>query len=126
MSKSVTIDNIAEITYKENCILVMKMAQKSTINLDEAKKIVEETEKLVGEEDHCNLVDISEMTFMSGEARRLFGNQRKKSVMAVGVVMNSKFQRALVNLYQKINRPVIPTKFFEDANKAEEWLLEKL
>ena len=75
---------------------------------------------------HGNLADVRNMTFMNNEARKHFSQQNKSSVAAIAVVINSKFQMTLVNLYQKINKPLLPTKFFEAQPKAEEWLSEMI
>ncbi|MCG8696921.1 MAG: hypothetical protein MI922_02615 [Bacteroidales bacterium] len=126
MAGKITLEKIADITYKENKILLVEMAKMSNINVDEAKKLIKGIEQLVGSEVHCNLIDIRNMTFMSGEARKLFGGQDKRTVKAVGIVMNKSFQKALVNLYQKLSRPVLPTKIFDDLTEAENWLLTML
>lgn len=41
---------------------------------------------------------------------------------AVALYSNELAMKILGNLYIKINRPEVPTKFFTDRNKAEIWL----
>ena len=79
-----------------------------------------------GDKVHCNLVDISEMSFMGSDARAVFAGQRKSTVPAVAIVNKSKFRTSFVNLYVKFSRPSIPTKAFDYFEEVEEWLLGRM
>jgi hypothetical protein len=125
MAKKDTVPSLADITLHDNNILEMYF-HKASINLDSAKKITDTASNLSGDVVHANLVDIRDMSFMSGDARKHFGSQDKSTVKAVAIVMQAKLHRPLVNLYLKISSPTIPTKIFDDKTDAENWLLEKL
>lgn len=118
------IPEIAEISYNNEGILIMRMHNKSNIDKEAAQKIINVANKLAGDKVHVNLVDIRQMTFMSSDARKQFGSQNKSTVKAVAIVMNSVLHRPLANLYLKFSRPSIPTRMFDNEEKAIEWLRE--
>lgn len=123
---TISIENAADITYSPDDILLMRMHKKSNIDLEKAHKIAEAASNLSGDKIHANLVDIREMTFMSGDARKFFGQQNKNTVKAVAVVSNSAIHKPLVNLYLKFSRPTLPTKFFDKEEDARAWLLAQM
>ena len=126
MEKTENLEGTATIKLDDDGILSMKMAPKSNIDLDAAKKIAEAASKLSGDTIHANLVDIRDMTFMSSDARKHFGGQDKSTVKAVAVLANNTLNRPLVNLYLKFSSPKLPTRFFDDEEKARSWLKEAL
>lgn len=116
----------ASVTLDDQGILTMKMMPKSDINEKDAEDICAAAAEISADIIHCNLVDISEMTFMDKKARAVFAGQKKSSVLGVAIISNSKLHRSLVNLYMGFSRPTIPTKAFDDKEKARSWLLQKL
>lgn len=57
------------------------------------------------------------------ETRRVAASEEySKDMIAVALCSNNLSLKILGSLYIKINRPVVPTKFFDDREKAEEWL----
>ena len=120
------IPNKAKVSFSENGILRIQMETKSNIELADAKIIAATGTRICEDKVHANLVNICKMSFMSGEARKFFAGQDKSLVKAVAIVMNSKFQKAFVNLYMKMSKPLIITRVFTDEMSAESWLLEQL
>jgi len=122
---SETIDNVATITLLENNILKIKFLKGSSIDVKESETIIELSSKIANNKLHANLVDTSEMMFMSRMARANFAKQDKSDVVAIAVVINSKMQSILGNMYLSINKPVITTKLFDNYTDAENWLETK-
>lgn len=121
------IPGVVDVTYSKNdSILTVRMEDKSNIDIDSAKKITELASELSQGKLHANLVDIRKMTFMSGEARKHFGEQNKNTVCAVAIVSNLRLHKPLINLYMKISRPKLPTKIFNEEDEAIKWLKETL
>lgn len=121
------IPGIANISYNDSdSILTISMEYKSDISLEKAKVISHEVETITGDKLHANLVDIRNMTFMSGDARKYFGEKNKKTVIAVAILSNATFHKPLVNLYLKFTRPSLPTKVFNTEKDALSWLKERL
>jgi hypothetical protein len=108
MEKVQVIPGIAELTFDIRNILRMKIRDKSTIDADAAHKIVGTANRMTGYRIHANLVDIRQVTFISSEARKLFGSQNKSTARAVAIVMNSTLHRPLMNLYLKFSSPLLP------------------
>lgn len=121
------IPGIADIKYNDaDAILTIRMEHKSDITLEKAKLITTEIESITGDKLHANLVDIRLMTFMGSDARKHFGSQNKKTVLAVAILSNASFHKPLVNLYLKFTRPSLPTKVFNEEEDAIAWLKEVL
>ena len=120
------ISGKAKISMDGSRILTIKMLPKSDICEEDAVEISKVAAEISQDVVHCNLVDVSEMTFMDKKARAAFAGTKKDTVLAVAIVSNSKIHRSLVNLYFGFSKPIIPTKAFDNAEKARAWLLNKL
>ena len=121
-----TIPGIAEISMNSDYILRIIFLPKTDIKVEDAKKIVEVSSRVSAGKKHCNLVDTREMLYMNNEARKYLAMQDKSTVSAIGVVIHSKFQRSMANLYLKFSNPVIPTKMFDREEDAIDWLKSKM
>ena len=126
METSKTIAGIATVNIEEDKILKIKMLPNSNIDIAAAKAIVQAAGDLSGSAIHVNLVDVREMVFMSRDARAYFGNQDRKNILAIAILMNSIFHNVLANLYFKFNNPRIITKAFDKEVDALDWLREKI
>ena len=49
-----------------------------------------------------------------------------RHVAALALCSNRLHETILGNLFLKINRPIVPTKFFDNRDKAIEWLRNKM
>ena len=116
----------ATITHQDNNIIIIKMLPLSEIHPIDAREIVKVASEMSGDKVHCILTDVSEMTFVGGDARAVFAEQEKSTIPAVAIVNRSKFRISFVNLYLKFTRPIIPTRAFESVETASEWLLEQM
>lgn len=71
------------------------------------------------------VTSIRKMTKISRGARIYIGGaDTKKLVIKNALVLNSAFQRVMVNFFQKFANPVYPSKVFTSDEKALEWLNE--
>lgn len=69
------------------------------------------------------LMETEENFDVSGDARRAGASQEySKHVAALALYSNKLYETIIGNLFLKINKPIVPTKFFDDRNKALEWL----
>lgn len=71
------------------------------------------------------LIVISEDSSMDLPARLLLQQEnkdRKDSIIAEAVVVNSLAQKMTTNFYLKFIKDSYPSRFFTDYNKAKEWL----
>lgn len=69
------------------------------------------------------LIDSRGIKSMSYEARRHFSAQgRETKTNAFGIIIGSTVSRVLGNFYLGINKPVVPTKLFDNEEEATKWL----
>jgi hypothetical protein len=54
----------------------------------------------------------------------LSGKEVKEKTIARAVVLNSSIKTALMNFFNDLNKPEVPTKNFTDYDKAYQWLME--
>ncbi len=113
----------ARISMDDENILTIKLLPHADICEADAIEISKVAAEISKDIIHCNLVDVSEMTFMDKKARAVFANKKKATVNAVAIISNSKVHRALVNLYFTFSKPKIPTKAFDNEKSARGWLL---
>jgi len=60
---------------------------------------------------------------VSGEARRAGASEEyTKHVAALALYSNKSYERIIGSLFLKINKPKVPTEFFDDREKAIAWL----
>lgn len=69
------------------------------------------------------LMEAEENFDVSGDGRRAGASQEySKHVAALALCSNKLHETIIGNLFLKINKPIVPTKFFDDRNKALQWL----
>lgn len=69
------------------------------------------------------LMEAQDFFQIGTETRRVAASQEYcEGMLAVALCSNNLSLKILGSLYIKINRPPVPTKFFDDRNKAEAWL----
>lgn len=124
--KQQELPGIALFTYHDDGILELKMFAGVTITSDNALELIRVATDLTGDERHANLVDISEIKLIDTKARSIFAEKRKTNLPAIAVVFKSKFQMLYINFYLNFSRPKIPTKAFDNAATAREWLLAQI
>ena len=60
---------------------------------------------------------------VSGEARRAGASKEYTGhVAALALYSNEDYERIIGSLFLKINKPLVPTEFFDDREKAIAWL----
>ncbi len=60
---------------------------------------------------------------VSGEARRAGASEEyTKHVAALALYSDKAYERIIGSLFLKINKPKVPTEFFDDREKAIAWL----
>jgi hypothetical protein len=69
------------------------------------------------------LMESDDFFQLGAETRRVGASEEySKDLVAVAMYSSNLTLKILGSLYIKINRPPVPTKFFDDRDKAEEWL----
>ena len=125
MIKSVNINNKARIEYLDD--LIFRYTFLTNIDLKTANNVTFEGDKMGGNFLVCaNLVDIRSAQNISSEVREYFGEQTRKNLAAIAIIIESKIQSKLANLYLKINSPKTNTQIFTNTSDAEKWLKKQI
>jgi hypothetical protein len=126
MTEEIIVPGKAKISYVGNGLIIIKMLPGSVIDLDTARDIVKLTSDIANNELHCNLVDIRNMKYISADAQKHFSRQNHHNIPAIALLIDSRIQKNLANLYFKFTNPMIPTRAFDNEEEAEHYLLQKL
>jgi hypothetical protein len=106
-------DNILIATYKKG----------NRINLDIAKKIVEDRLKFTGNRSMAVLVYNHGVISMDKEARDyLTSAAGSEGLKAGAIILDSEFTSMLGNFILSVSKPVIPAKLFTNVTQAMKWL----
>ncbi len=71
-------------------------------------------------ESDGDIITTPEMRHVSASA------QYNSHFIAVALVSPSVAMKILGNFYMRINRPVVPTRFFSEHDLAEQWLIQQI
>ena len=116
----------ADIYFEDDSIFRIVFKAKVAIDKEIAEEIVATLRSYEHLEPHANLVDASNLFFMSNDARNVFASPSDDAVKAVAIVVKNKIQSGFANLYMKFTKRAIETKVFSNPESAKEWLLSKL
>ncbi|MEO8759799.1 MAG: hypothetical protein ABI388_02075 [Bacteroidia bacterium] len=106
-------DHIIQFFYGDNIQYSMKEAQElEDVVIKISKGSVYMSLRIAGKYSD---IDMDVMTYLSKGRGTLF-------TLADAFVISSFSQKILGNFYLRINKPVQPTKFFNDIKEAEGWL----
>ena len=108
----------------EDDILFSYYKQRTVLELDVVKKIADDRLKFTGGKPCKTLVDVSNIKSGSKEAREFLSSKEGglKGVLAGAFLSERTVSVVLVNLFLKINKPIIPSKFFTKKEDAVAWL----
>lgn len=106
-------NGLKEITVKKDCIAQPEDVWES----------YEQTQKLMPLNNYFVLLEGEENSDASAEARRAVASEKYgERVKALALVSNRLVVNILGNLFMKVNRPKVTTRFFEDKAVAIKWL----
>jgi len=94
------------------------------IDLERAKKIVEDRLSFTEGRSYLILIDFSNIKSVSKEARDYMNDPDGglKGILGGAFLSNNVVGTLFINLYIKINRPSTPTRFFTNKDEALQWL----
>lgn len=123
--------NILEISTTRleylNGIMVLRLKEGSEFNLETTREQFSAQDALTGNDQYAVLVDATHHVLMTKESREFMAayvNPRRKATALL-----TRYNLAtliLANFYMKFNRPLIPTKLFNDEEEAIQWLKQML
>lgn len=111
-----------DIYFEENKYLRIVFKPNVNIDLEIAKLVTEAIVGVSGHIPHGNIVDASQLFFMTKSAREHFAAQEKKNAKCVAIITKSKIQASFANLYFKFTKQKVETKLFNDISSAKAWI----
>jgi hypothetical protein len=113
-----------EIALGEDGILRLRLAQRTTVNLDLAKRIVARVNELSEGTPRPMLVHGDDARNMDRPARRYLASAVGPAAQAI--VVNSPIGRMIASAYTALSKQTLPTRTFATEEAAVEWLKEYL
>lgn len=105
--------------------LLIEFKVKANVNL-QASDVWESRDLSVNHIPHKKffvLFEGDEDAAVSGEARRAGASEEyTKHVSALALYSNKAYERIIGSLFLKINKPLVPTEFFDNREQAIAWL----
>jgi hypothetical protein len=76
--------------------------------------------------DFCNIIEFTTTADIDPDARE-WGANRPADITSISdaMVIRGMAQKMMANFYTKINRPKMPTKFFNNLESSISWSLEQ-
>lgn len=113
----------AKIVIDDLGILQIHMHSDMEVSYEEAYGILDFVRKNFPGKKFPHYIELNEFTIPSKDVREfMVSKERVKIAAADAMVLKSLPQRLMGNLYLQINKPIIPTKFFNTKEDALEWL----
>jgi hypothetical protein len=107
-----------------NDILYAYYKKQTTLSIEAVKKIAEDRLFFTKGKSYLSLVDVTNIKSGSKSAREFLANPNKglKGILAGAFLSDRVVSVVLINLFLKINKPSIPSKFFTNKDDAINWL----
>src|SRR5690606_20793077 len=108
-------DDLVELRYRDNI----------RVTADDMHEILTQLYTLTENRKMKRLIVISKNASLELPARQLLereNKQRKDTIIAEAVVVNSLAQKMTTNFYMKFIKDIYPTRFFTSDQQALEWL----
>lgn len=108
----------------EDGILFCSCKKQIKIDLEVAKRIIENRVEFTEGKSYPIVMDFTNLHSVTKEAREYFNAPEGglKGLLGGAFLSNSLVTTLIVNLYLKLNQPVIPAKFFTGKNDAINWI----
>ncbi len=126
MDEQTKTTQVADIKYDSVERILQVVFKPMTVEQEHAEEVVKTSGELTRDDIHANLVDMRKAIYITDPARKYFAGQDKSTVLAIGVVLDSRIQTAFGNFYMRFSKPIIPTKLFTDTKQAIDWLKETI
>lgn len=114
---------ITEVYLREDNILQINIKKDEEFVLSDTLEVINAAKEIGGGKKFKNLIIVGHNTLADNEARKLStSHEGSLYKLADAFVISSMAQAIVANFYMKINKPVVPTKFFKTEKDALSWL----
>lgn len=111
------------MTIHDNLLIEFKVKKNKTLQEKDIWESRDLSVNYMPNKKFMVLMEAEENFEVSGDARRAGASlEYSKHVAALALCSNKLHETIIGNLFLKINKPIVPTKFIDDRNKAIEWL----
>lgn len=112
----------AEIWF-ENGLVYAICKPDCVLSIDATRLIVQDRKRVSNGKKSPIFLDLRNMVSADNATRTYLASAESQEYITAGAILiNNYIQRMLMNLWLKIDKPVIPTKGFTDKEKALQWL----
>jgi hypothetical protein len=108
--------------HKKYLYVCFKENNEDELDIEAAKKIIEDSLKFTDGVVFPVMNDIKNMPTHTREVREFFAGQASRSAKANAILVTNTFNRIMASFFLSLSKPLIPTKIFSDRSKAIEWL----
>jgi len=108
----------------EHRIVLVEFDAGAVVTIEDAKRSTAATIEVTGGQPRPALIDFGNLKGLSKECRRYYATDpdHVATYTAVAIVVGNALSRVIANFFLGINRPLKPTRLFDDRNAAIEWL----
>ena len=111
------------MTIHDNLLIEFKVKKNKTLQEKDIWESRDLSVNYMPNKKFMVLMEAEDNFEVSGDARRAGASfEYSKHVAALALCSNKLHEMIIGKLFLKINTPIVPTKFFDDRNKAIEWL----
>jgi len=113
----------ATIRIRHDGIMHIHIKVKTNFEIDHSKQVAKARTKISNNNPYPILYTATNLVIPSQEVREYVASKgRSKLVIADAFVVNSLPQRIMARFYRILNKPVRPTKYFNNPDDAIKWL----
>lgn len=111
------------VTLRSDGVVEFFLKHNHTVNLQDAKAIVEATEKIGKGKKFPLLITAGKFALVDTEVRYYASSpEANRFTIASAIVVSNLAQKLLGNAYIKFNKPPTPTQLFTSEKEALKWL----
>ena len=123
MNRRIIRSDFGEVSIRTEGIINARVFRGATIGLQEAQQYHSLIEYLSENRPHCTVIDISDVSTISPDARKMLQENSSSwnKTIAVALITKSFTSRVLGNFFLTVNRPSYPIQIFRSSVEAQNW-----
>jgi hypothetical protein len=115
--------NAYHMNVHDDLLIEFKVKKNITLQEEDVWKSRDESVEYIPGKKFFVLFEGDENSNISGDARRAGASVKyAEHVAALAIFSNKSYEKIIGSLFLKINKPYVPTRFFDDRDEALAWL----
>lgn len=111
------------MTIHDDLLIEFKIKKNTTLQASDVWRSRDESVEYIPGKKFFVLIEGEENSNISGDGRRAGASlEYTKHVAALAIYSNKPYENIMGSLFLKINKPIVPTKFFDNKEEAIAWL----